>query len=399
MTPSTADIIAQEERWQVPTYAHAPVALVSGSGSYVEDAEGTRYLDLYGGHCVALVGHSHPRLVAAISEQAGKLLFYSNVVYNDTRARAAEAVTSLAPEGMRRVFFVNSGTEANEVALKIARKHTGRQQVVSMKDGFHGRTLGSLGATGPDQFRDPNWPVPQQHTRIEYGDMAALDSAITDQVAAVMLEPIPSMGGIRVAPDAWFQRLAERCRETGALLIFDEVQTGFGRTGTHFFGEQVGVTPDLITAAKGIAGGVPAGLVLVREDIAAGMKQGDQGTTFGGGPLASAAMEAVVSIVKDEQLAANASKLFAWFQDKVASIQGVEQVAGRGLLLGINLDRTAKPVVAALRAHGILAGTCSGNPNQIRLLAPLTLTIEEAEPFAEALLSVLAASPDSAAST
>ncbi len=399
VTPTTtAQIIETEDRWQVPTYAHAPMALVKGDGCYVEDADGTRYLDLYGGHCVALVGHCHPRLVEAIREQAGKLLFYSNVVYNDARARAAAAVTSIAPEGLRRVFFCNSGTEANEVALKIARKHTGRTHVVSMADGFHGRTLGSLGVTGPEKFRDPTWPVPTQHTRIPYGDADALRAAITDDTAAVVLEPIPSMGGIRVADDAWFRLLRERCDAHGAMLVFDEVQTGFGRTGTTFFGEQVGVTPDLITAAKGVAGGVPAGLVLVREDIAAEMKVGDQGTTFGGGPLAAAAMEAVVDILRDERLAENAARMGAWFRDRLSGVPGVRGVSGRGLLVGIDLDRPAQPVVVGLRAHGILTGT-GGDPMQMRLLPPLTLTEAEAEPFVAALTEVLAAGAPAGASS
>jgi acetylornithine aminotransferase/acetylornithine/N-succinyldiaminopimelate aminotransferase len=397
MPATSAEIMSAEDRWQIPTYTHIPIAVVRGKGSYVENAEGDRYLDLYGGHCVALVGHSHPTLVKAIREQTDKLLFYSNVVYNDTRARAAAAVTSMAPEGLRRVFFCNSGTEANEAALKIARKHTGRSHVVSMADGFHGRTLGSLGATGPDKFRDPNWPVSTDHTRIPYGDLPALQAAMGEHVAAVMLEPIPSMGGIRVADKLWFEKLRELCDTHGTLLLFDEVQTGFGRTGTTFFGEQMGITPDIITAAKGVAGGVPAGLALVREDISDAVELGDQGTTFGGGPLASAAMEAVISILRKENLLANAARMGQWFQDRVGSIAGVSRVSGRGLLLGIDLDRPAKPIVAALREHRILSGASTGNLHQIRLLPPLTLTEEEAEPFALALEQILAetSAPDS----
>ena len=389
--PTTTDaIVAAEDRWQLPTYAHIPVAVVRGEGSYVFDAEGTRYLDLYGGHCVALVGHCHPRLVAAVQEQAGRLLFYSNVVYNDARAAAAEAVTALAPEGLRRVFFCNSGTEANETALKIARRHTGRRLVVSMVDGFHGRTLGSLGLTGPDKYRDPAWPVPVDHRRVAYGDVDALEAAVTEEVAAVFLEPVPSMGGIRVADDPWFTALRQACDDAGALLVFDEVQTGFGRTGTPFFGEQVGVTPDLITGAKGAAGGVPAGVVLVREDIADAMGPGEQGTTFGGGPLAAAAMAAVAGILADEDLPARAAALGHWLERRLLEVPGVVGVPGRGLLRGVDLDRPARPVVAALRERHILTGTADGNPQQVRLLPPLTLTEEEAAPFVEALTEVLA---------
>ncbi|HZJ71472.1 MAG TPA: aminotransferase class III-fold pyridoxal phosphate-dependent enzyme, partial [Planctomycetota bacterium] len=274
----TAAIIATEDAWQLPTYAKLPIALVRGEGSYVWDADGRRYLDMYGGHCVALAGHGHPRLVAAIREQAGRLLFYSNVVYSDVRALAAERVASLAPEGLRRVFFCNSGTEANETALKLARKSTGRKHVISMREGFHGRTLGSLGATGLGKYRDPAYPLPAEHAFVPYGDLPALQAAFEaaprgadgqSGVAAVILEPIPSMGGIRVAPDSYFAAMRALCDQSGALLVFDEVQTGFGRTGTLFFGEGAGVRPDLIAGAKGAGGGVPAGVVFVREDLSA----------------------------------------------------------------------------------------------------------------------------------
>jgi acetylornithine aminotransferase/acetylornithine/N-succinyldiaminopimelate aminotransferase len=387
---STAGIMAVEDAFQLPTYAKLPLAFVRGQGSYVWDADGTRWLDLYGGHCVALAGHCHPRLVAAVQEQAGRLLFYSNVAYSDVRALAAERVANLAPRGLRRVFFCNSGTEANETALKIARKHTGRRKVVSMNEGFHGRTLGSLGATGMPGFVDPSYPVPTaEHVHVPYGDVAALTEVMDDDVAAVLVEPIPSMGGIRVADEIWFAALRAQCDLNGALLVFDEVQTGFGRTGTHFFGEQVGITPDLITGAKGVAGGFPAGVVFVREDIAATVKTGEQGTTFGGGPLASAAMATVASILVDEDLPGNAATVGAALTDRLLAMKGVVSVGGAGLLLGVNLDRPAKPVVAALREHGVLTGSCPGDANQLRLLPPLTLSLDECEPFLLALESVL----------
>ncbi|MBM3985764.1 MAG: aspartate aminotransferase family protein [Planctomycetes bacterium] len=386
---TTAEIIATEEAWQIPTYAKLPIALVRGQGSYVWDADGRRYLDLYGGHCVAIAGHCHPRLVAAVREQAGRLLFYSNVVYSDVRALAAERVAGLAPAGLRRVFFCNSGTEANETALKLARKHTGRRQVVSMVDGFHGRTLGSLGATGLVKYRDPAYPIPVGHSYVPYGDEAALRGALSRDVAAVILEPIPSMGGIRVADASWFRALRAACDEHGALLVFDEVQTGFGRTGRMFFGEHVGVTPDLITGAKGVAGGVPAGVVFVRESIASRVSHGEQGTTFGGGPLACAAMAAVAQVLVEEDLPGNATRVGGLLRERLAAIRGVEAVTGLGLMLGLNLSRPAKPVIAALRDAGFLTGGCEGDPNQIRLLPPLTLNADEAHTFVSALGAIL----------
>jgi acetylornithine aminotransferase/acetylornithine/N-succinyldiaminopimelate aminotransferase len=338
---------------------------------------------------VAIAGHCHSKLVAAVREQAGRLLFYSNVVYSDVRALAAERVAALAPEGLRRVFFCNSGTEANETALKLARKHTGRKRVVSMTDGFHGRTLGSLGATGLVKYRDPTYPLPAEHVFVPYGDAAALARAIDRDVAAVILEPIPSMGGIRVADDGWFRGLRELCDRHGAQLIFDEVQTGFGRTGRMFFGQPPGVVPDLITGAKGVAGGVPAGVVFVREAIAARVSHGEQGTTFGGGPLACAAMAAVAQILRDEDLPGNAVRVGGHLVERLSGVRGVVSVTGRGLMLGLNLSRPAKAVIAALRDAGFLTGACEGDPNQIRLLPPLTLNLAEADTFVSAVGAIL----------
>ncbi len=390
---STQAIRAIEDTGQVPTYAKYPLALVSGEGCHVRDADGKRYLDLYGGHAVALTGHCHPRVVAALRAQAGRLLFYSNMVYSDVRALAVERLTALAPESLRSVFLCSSGAEANECALKLARKHTGRMRVVSMEGGFHGRTLGALGATGIPGYRDPAYPIPTQHDYVPYGDVDALAATLGDDVAAVMLEPIPSMGGIRVAPDAYFRSLRELCDEHGALLIFDEVQTGFGRTGTMFFGEHVGVTPDLISGAKGIASGFPAGVVFVREDLAEQVAVGEQGTTFGGGPLASAAIAATIAVLVDEDLPRNAEHVGQVLRAAVETVPGVESTAGRGLLVGINLDRPAKPVVRALAAAGVLVGSCGGNPHQIRILAPLTLTRDEAVNWVPALEKILAEEP------
>jgi len=389
--PADTDTIrALEDASQVPTYAKYPLALVRGEGSHVVDAAGKRYLDLYGGHAVALTGHCHPRVVGALRAQAGRLLFYSNMVYSDVRALAVERLTGVAPEGLRKVFLCSSGAEANECALKIARKHTGRMRVVSMQEGFHGRTLGALGATGMPGYRDPAYPIPTQHDYVPYGDAAALARALGNDVAAVILEPIPSMGGIRVAPDAWFRELRTLCDEHGTLLIFDEVQTGFGRTGRMFFGEHVGVTPDLITGAKGVGSGVPAGVVFVREDLAGQIQVGEQGTTFGGGPLASAAIAATIAVLVAEDLPGNADRVGAAMRTALEAVPGVVGTAGRGLLVGVDLDRPAKPIVRALTQAGVITGSSSGLPNQIRLLPPLTLSEEEALAWIPVLAGILA---------
>ena len=381
---------AVEDQYQVPTYGKYPIVLARGQGAWVEDVAGVRYLDLYGGHCVALAGHCHPRIVAAIQAQAERLLFYSNVLYVDVRARAAKALATLAPEGLQRVFLCSTGTEANETALKIARKFTGRQVVVSASESFHGRTLGALGATGIPTYRDPAYPVPTCHRYAPHGDRDAWEAALRDDVAAVILEPMPSMGGIRAPARDWMRWLRTRTQDLGALLIFDEVQTGFGRTGTMFYGEHDDVTPDLITGAKGVAGGFPAGVTFVREDIAAGMQRGEQGTTFGGGPLAAAALAATAAVLRDEDLPARAQATGEALADALRGLAGVASVEGRGLLRGIELDRPAKPVVQALvDEHQILTGTCGGRANQIRLMPPLTVDLDDALQLVPALQQVL----------
>ena len=272
-----------------------------------------------------------------------------------------------------------------------------------MADGFHGRTLGSLAATGPDQVpRSEPTRCPPSTRYVPYGDLqAALGptavAGAADRGGDPRTDPVHGRYP-RGADDAWFVALRALCDEHGALLVFDEVQTGFGRTGTMFFGEQVGVTPDLITTAKGIAGGLPAGAVFVAESIAETIGNGEQGTTFGGGPLAAAAMAAVVRVLVDEDLPAHAARVGAALAEQLSALAGVESVTGRGLLMGINLDRPARPVVAALRERGILVGG-SGSSQQIRLLPPLTLTIEQTQPFVAALGEILATAPSEASAS
>ncbi len=292
---TTAETIQTEDAFQIPTYKKLPVALVRGEGAYVWDADGRRYVDFYGGHCVVPVGHCAPRVVQAIQAQAAQLMFYSNVVYSPVRAEAAALLARMAPEGMRHVFFCNSGTEANETALKMARTFTGKTHVVAMNAGFHGRTLGSLLATH-GSYRAPYSAVLPETTFVPFGDADALEEVLAtrDDVAAVILEPIQSMAGLYTAEASYFERLRAACDAAGALLIFDEVQTGVGRTGTFSISESLGVPPDLITLAKSLASGVPVGAVLASDAVAGHVKVGDQGTTFGGGMLAMAALTATL---------------------------------------------------------------------------------------------------------
>ena len=394
MTPPlpTAAAIALEDATTLPTYAKPPVALVRGEGATVWDADGTAYLDLYGGHCVALLGHSPPRVAEAIAAQARTLTFYSNAMYSPVRARASERLVGLAPEGLDRVFWCNSGTEANEAALKLARAVTGRPHVVAMKGAFHGRTLGALATTWGDGYHAPYRAALPETRFVPFGwEGAAAEALAPGDVAAVILEPIQSMAGMAEAPPAYYRALRELCDAHGTLLIFDEVQTGVGRTGRFSYGEHVGVTPDMATLAKSLGAGIAVGATLVSEAIAATVRPGDQGTTFGGGMLAMAAVDATLAQLADDGLMARALALEAAFRDALGALDGVVAVHGRGALLGVELDRPARPVVAALRdAHRILVGT-SKQPQTLRLLHPLTTPMDAPARLAAALGSVLAA--------
>ena len=385
---TTKDIIQLEDAFQIPTYHKLPVALVRGEGSYVWDADGNRYLDFYGGHCVALLGHCPPRVVAAVQAQAAQLIFYSNVAYSPVRAQAAALLADVAPDGLGHVFFCNSGTEANETALKLARKTTGKPGVVAMEGGFHGRTLGSLATTWNATYRAPYAAVLPETHFVPFGDLGAVEAVLEahDDLAAVILEPIQSIAGIVEAPDAYFVELRALCDRHGVLLLFDEVQTGVGRTGTFSISEPFGVTPDLITLAKSLGSGVPVGAVLASDAIAAGVEHGDQGSTFGGGMLAMAAVTATLETILEDGLMDRARAIHQQIRLAVGPL--VKQVRGRGCLIGLELDGAAKPVLARLREEGVLAGG-SGDANVLRLMPPLNASNEDVALFGAAFAQAI----------
>lgn len=385
---TTQEIVQLEDRYQLPTYRKMPIALVRGEGSYVWDVEGRRYLDYYGGHCVTLLGHCPPRVVDAVRDQAGKLLFYSNVVYSDVRARAAQLLAEMAPEKLGHVFFCNSGTEANETALKLARKFTGKHTIVAAEGGFHGRTLGSLAVTWTPAYRKPYLDSLAETVFVPFGDAGAIEKVLSerDDVAAVIVEPLQSMAGVKDAPDSYFVSLREACDRHGVMLVFDEVQTGVGRTGTFTISEQFGMRPDLISLAKSLGSGVPVGAVLASDPVAASVDYGDQGTTFGGGMLAMAAVEATVETIRNENLMSRANYVFERIREAV--IPEAVEVRGRGCLIGVRLDQPVGPVLSGLRSHGVLAGS-SGDPNVLRLMPPINTTDEELSEFANAFQASL----------
>ena len=379
-----------EDACLVPSYVKLPLTVVRGEDVWVWDENGDKYLDLYSGHAVCGIGHSHPKLVKAISEQAGKLIFFSNAVYNDTRAAAAKLLIDSAYPGSKTVFFVNSGTEANEVALKIARRATGRPRVIAMENGFHGRTIGSLSVTGNQKLRD-DFPENLSHLTdfVPIGDFDTLEALMGEDVAAIILEPVTSVGGVRIAARKYYDSLRELCLGYGTALIFDEVQTGFGRTGEMFAGMHWGLEPDIVTCAKGAGGGFPMGCVILNEAISSAPAPHEHGCTFGGGPLAMAALKANLEILKEQDLARNAREMEIIVRDILGAIPEILAITGKGLLLGLELECPAKPIVQGLLSRKIIVGGCD-RPGMIRLLPPLTVKEEHIKMLAGALQEALA---------
>lgn len=383
----TTSVRASEERFQLATYKKMPLVAARGEGVWLFDAEGQRYLDLYGGHAVAGTGHCHPRVVAALKEQAESLLFYSNLVYSEVRARAAEKLVSLAPAPLTKAFFCNSGTEANENAMRMARMATGREKIITFTGSFHGRTADAISATGLGKYRELGKPNVPGHLFAEFGDIESVKRLADDTVAAVMLEPIQSMAGVRMAGAEFYKSLRELADERGMLLIYDEVQTGVGRTGEWFFaGSEAGtrVVPDIITLAKALGSGVPVGACLVNERVAAHVKENDLGTTFGGGMLAMAAVGATLEAIEADSMLENVRAVESHLRERLAELPQVVRVRGQGFLLGLEFEEKAGPIHQALLERRIITGT-SSDANVLRLLPPLCLKREEVDLFIEAL--------------
>ncbi|EKE15156.1 MAG: hypothetical protein ACD_12C00126G0004 [uncultured bacterium] len=377
-----------ENKYQLLTYEKFPLVINKGKGCYVWDENGEKYLDFYGGHAVALVGHCHPAVVKAVSKQLKELIFYSNVVYNPQRAIAAKSLIELTNGKFTNVFFCNSGTEANETALKLAKKYTQKDEIISFIGSFHGRTIGSLSITGFEKYHKDIGSLMSNVKFAQLGNIESVKKLITDNTAAVILEPIQSIAGINEAPSDFYIQLKQLCEEKSIVLIFDEVQTGLGRTGKMFYGDHYKITPDIITLAKGISGGLPAGAVLVSKKILDSVKLNDQGSTFGGGPVICAAIIAVVKIIKDQHLVKNTNKLGNLLIKEINKLPHVIKVNGKGLLLGIELDVAAKKIQLGLLSKKIITGT-SSNPQVLRIMPPLIITKNETLLFIKNLGSVL----------
>lgn len=375
----------RESATTLPVYGQLPFVPVRAAGCHIFTEDGCRVLDLYGGHAVAGLGYGHPGLVGAIHRQSESLLFQSNAVALEVRAEAAERLLGVAP-GLQRAFFVNSGAEANENALRMACRVTNRSKVLAITHGFHGRTA----AAGAVTWNSEAWyGFPQRPFDVEFiprNDCAAASAMIDRDVAAVIFEPVQGVAGAFELSTEFIETLRAETSRRGGLLIADEVQTGMGRCG-HFFGVQAhGITPDILTSAKSLGGGIPCGAVLCNREVAEWFGPGDLGSTFGGGPVAAAAIVAVIDAIESEDLLNNVREREAQIREQCV-VGPVRRVQGMGLLLGLVCDRRASEVRDALLDHDILAGT-SSDPNVLRILAPLVITSDHVNHLAEALASI-----------
>jgi acetylornithine aminotransferase/acetylornithine/N-succinyldiaminopimelate aminotransferase len=378
-----------EDRYQLATYKKMGIAIERGRGSWVWTSEGEKYLDLYGGHAVCATGHCHPKVVEAITSQADKVLFYSNLVYSDIRARAAEKLVSVAPPPLAKAFFCNSGTEANENAMRIARMATGRHKVVSFNGSFHGRTADAISASFLGKYRSLGEPNVPGHVMARFDDIASVDAAVDGETAAVIIEPIQSMAGVVEAVPEFFRQLRDICDRHGAILIFDEVQTGIGRTGNWFFaGSEYagGVVPDIVTLAKALGSGIPVGACLVSQSVSSGIKENDLGTTFGGGMIAMAAVLATLEAIEEDRMIENAKNIELAVSDLATNPALPFKLKGKGCLLGLQFENAAADVHRKLLEKKIITGT-SSDPKVLRLLPPLSVGGDELSVFADAVTS------------
>lgn len=380
-------IVEIEDEFRIPLYHKRDLALVRGAGPYLWDADDNRYLDMMSNYGVAILGHSHPAVTAAIVEQAGRLVSCHQSFYNDTRAQFTGALQALLPTNLRHLSFGNSGAEAVEAALKYARAATGRPRLISAKRAYHGRTLGALSVTGEQKHRSSFAPLLEGCEQIPFGNLDAARASLID-AAAMIVEPVQGESGVRPASDEYLQGLRRICDETGALLIYDEVQTAF-RTGRTFAFEHSGATPDIMTLAKPLANGLPIGVTVVSPSVANGIPPGSHGSTFGGNPLVCAAGIATLRVVAEPSFNRHVSAAGQSFLDRLRAIEHplIREVRGLGLMVAVELKRNASPVLQAMQTAGVLAipagSTC------VRFLPPLIVEeehlIHAAEVFEHAL--------------
>ena len=390
-------IIEETEKYYLPVFGRYQMVMELGQGCRVWDNEGNEYVDAFAGIAVNSLGYNHPVLVKAISEQAAKLMHCSNLYYTEIQAKALRVVAEAT--GMDRIFFANCGAEGNEGAMKLARKYgvskaPTKYKIISADESFHGRTFDTLAATGHDYYHVGYGPLSPGHVLVPYGDIKALEAQMDDDVCAVLLEPIQGEGGVHVPPDEYLQQVRALCDKHDALLIFDEVQTGVARTGKWFAYMHSGVKPDILTFAKGIGGGFPVAGFAVPERLAHVFKPGDHGGTFGGNPLACAAVYATLTTIKSEGLVEKVAEKGEYFKNELRKLQEkypdkVTDVRGCGLMLGMEVAGEGKPIVESCLANNVIVNCTAGNV--IRIVPPLIISKEEIDIVVAALDKALAA--------
>ncbi|WP_419557242.1 aspartate aminotransferase family protein [Phascolarctobacterium succinatutens] len=389
-------IIEETEKYYLPVFGRYPMVMELGQGCRVWDNEGNEYVDAFAGIAVNSLGYNHPVLVKAISEQAAKLMHCSNLYYTEIQAKALRVVAEAT--GMDRIFFANCGAEGNEGAMKLARKYgvskaPTKYKIISADESFHGRTFDTLAATGHDYYHVGYGPLSPGHVLVPYGDIKALEAQMDDDVCAVLLEPIQGEGGVHVPSDEYLRQVRALCDKHDALLIFDEVQTGVARTGKWFAYMHSGVKPDILTFAKGIGGGFPVAGFAVPERLAHVFKPGDHGGTFGGNPLACAAVYATLTTIKSEGLVDKVAEKGEYFKNELRKLQEkypdkVTDVRGCGLMLGMEVAGEGKPIVESCLANNVIVNCTAGNV--IRIVPPLIISREEIDIVVAALDKALA---------
>ena len=379
-----------EAQHETGVYGKRPLVVVKGKGMSIWDVDGNEYLDMGAGIAVANVGHCHDRVAAAIAEQAQTLITCPELFYNNRRAELLAKLNDIYPDGYDRFFLCNSGTEAIEAALKFARLATGKTDFIVMQNAFHGRTFGALTATAKMKYRKPFEPLVPGFTRVPYNDVEAVKEAITDQTAAILVEPVQGEGGVNVPDADYLAQLSEICQETGILLLFDEIQTGFGRTGKWFaFMHDERVKPDIVCMAKGLGGGFPIGAAALGPRIPQ-FHSGDHGSTFGGNPLASAAALAALQTIEEEKLVENSAKMGEYFLKQLQTIDSpkIREIRGKGLIIGIEFKTKVQKYLKALQQdHRVVVMVCGATV--IRLVPPLIVQKEHIDRAVEAIRAVL----------
>ena len=384
----TQELIKIEDDYFINTFTRQPIVLDHGEGVKVTDIDGNEYLDMFAGIAVNALGHNHPKLVKAIREQAEKLIHISSIYYNEPALIYAKKLIEMT--SFDRIFYANSGAEANEGAIKLAVKYTGKSEVISTVESFHGRTVVTLAATGHEHYHEPFKAIlPKGFINVPYNDIEAIKEAITENTAAIIVEPIQGEGGVNVPDIEYLKEIEKICHENDIVFIVDEVQTGFGRCGTLFAHELFDVKPDIMTMAKGIGGGVPMGGILATEKVASAFVPGDHGTTFGGGPLVCAAANAVLDTIVDENILDNVNEVGDYFISELKKLDKdvIAEVRGKGLMVGLELTKLGAEYVDKLREAGFLIN-CTAD-KVLRFVPPLIITKEEVDEFVKALDEIL----------